>query len=386
MRVLICPTAFKGSLTAAEAARAMARGVGAALPRAEIIVLPVSDGGPGLLDALRAGGAQEVGEPAGTRAPPAAAAAGDPPREPGLSRDCRLESIEVPGPLGATVTARILWLSGASAAIESADACGLHLVSPGRRDPLRADTLGVGEMVRACVERGARRVWIGLGGSGTADGGTGAARAFGWRFLDASGRTVRPGGGGLARLARIRRGTMPKAELTALADVGSPLTGPNGAAHRFGPQKGASAADIARLDVGLARLTERIETDLGIAVAELPGAGAAGGLGAGCVAFLGAALVAGAPWVLDRVRFDAVLDSVDVAVTGEGTFDAGSLLGKVTGEVLVRCRRAEVPAILVCGRVEGRAPAGVKIRQRPGALLGGTDLAELVQGAIREMV
>ena len=353
MRVLVCPTAFKESLPVERVTEALAAGVERSLPDAEIQRMPVSDGGPGLLAAL------------------SAAAGGD------------VRTHEVSGPHGGPVTARMLWTSPTEAVIESADACGLHLVPAERRDPLRADTKGVGELAARCVELGATRVTIGLGGSATVDGGTGLGRAFGYRFLGPDGRELPPGGGALATLARIEgEGPAGAAAFTAVADVRAVLCGPDGAARRFAAQKGATPTDVDLLELGLSRLADRMRTDLGVDLADRPGAGAAGGLGAGCAAFLGADLVDGSEWVLRRVGFDDALERADLLVTGEGAWDSTSGLGKITWEVLRRAADAEVPSMLVCGRAEGPAPPGMTLVSGDGSWLGPDDLVRLVAGAL----
>lgn len=354
MRVLVCPTAFKGTLGAAEAAAAMARGVRAALPDARVREMPLSDGGPGLLDALRAAGA-----------------------------DGALEELSVTGPLGGSVPARILWTgapdaTGRTAVVESADACGLARVPEGGADALRAHTRGVGELVAEAVARGASRVVVGLGGSATTDGGTGMARVFGWRFLGADGAELPPGGGPLARLDRIAPGRRPAADVTGLADVETPLNGARGAARTFGPQKGATADEVKRLVESLERLSDRLAEDLGAAeVADRPGSGAAGGLGAGLAAFLGADLAEGSAWVLERTGFDTALADADLVVTGEGAYDASSAAGKIVGRVLERARARDVPAALVCGSVEGEPGPGVRAADGEGRRLDADDLAAL---------
>lgn len=349
MRVLVCPTAFKGTLGAAAAAGALARGVRGALPDADVREMPLSDGGPGLLDALRAAGAGES-----------------------------VEEVEVAGPLGAPAPARILWTEDDAAVLESADACGLARVPEGREDALRADTRGVGEAVGAAVARGAARVLVGLGGSASTDGGTGAAGVFGWRFLDGEGRELPSGGGALVRLARIAPGRPPAVPVTGLADVETPLNGAAGAARTFGPQKGATAEEVERLVEGLERLAVRLEEDLGRGeVADRPGSGAAGGLGAGLVAFLGADLVDGARWVMERTGFDGELADADLVVTGEGAWDASSGAGKIVGRVLERARAAGTEAVLVCGSVEGDPGPGARWVDGGGRRLDADDLAVL---------
>lgn len=366
MRVLVCPTAFKGSLGAAEVAAALARGVRRAAPRAEVREMPLSDGGPGLLDALLA-----------------------------VETWARVEEVGVTGPLGDPAWARILWTAGEGrataaaaaaaadvAVIESADACGLALVQEGEEDALAAHTLGVGELIREALQRGAREVVVGLGGSATTDGGTGMARAFGYGFRDADDDLLPPGGGALVRLARILSGRAPAVPITALADVSTPMAGARGAARTFGPQKGAGARELERLVEGLERLSDRLACDLDLPdVAERPGSGAAGGLGAGLAAFLGAELEPGSDWVLGRVGFREALARADLLVTGEGAWDPTSGEGKVTGEVLRAAREAGVESVLVCGRVEGPVPEGVVAAGAGGRLLDGEGLEELAARA-----
>lgn len=370
MRVLVCPTAFKGSFGAAVAADSLARGIRRAAPSAEVREMPLSDGGPGLLDALLA-----------------------------VEPEARVEEVGVSGPLGEPVTARILWTAPGArdapaaseagcagsrdvAVLESADACGLGLVTEGREDALAAHTLGVGELVREALQRGAREVVVGLGGSATTDGGTGMARAFGYGFLDAEGGPLPPGGGPLVRLARILPGRAPAAPITALADVDTPMDGARGAARTFGPQKGATGEELERLVEGLERLSERLGRDLGPPdVGGRTGSGAAGGLGAGMAAFLGADLVRGSDWVLGRTGFREALGRADLLVTGEGAWDPTSDEGKVTGEVLRAAREAGVEALLLCGRVEGVVPEGVAAADGGGRRLDPGGLEELAARA-----
>lgn len=351
--VLVAPTAFKGTLGPTAVARALARAVAAVWPDCEVISRPLSDGGNGLLEACAAleGGA--------------------------------LEELHVADPLGRRTRARLLRV-GSRAVVESAEACGLHLVPVGRRDPLTATTRGVGELLSAAARGGATEIILGLGGSGTVDGGTGMARALGWGFLDAAGRPLAEGGGALKALRRIEPPPQPLASrVVALCDVGNPLLGPQGAARVYGPQKGASPAQVAQLDAALARLAEVLEAQLGLSVAGLVGAGAAGGLGAGARAFLGADLVAGAGWMIERAGLPELLRRADLVLTGEGRFDVQSGMGKVTGRVVEAARSAGVPVLLVCGRVEGALPEGVQAVDGGGQILGADDVARLAEAACR---
>lgn len=380
MRALICPTAFKGSLGAAEAARAMEEGVRRALSGTDCRRLPLSDGGPGLIESLTDAGDAGVVEAEEVSGPLSAADAGK------------------PGGGGGPVSGRILLLDdGRTAVVESADACGLGLLSPDVRDPLRTDTRGVGELILAAMERTPTTVIVGLGGSATSDGGVGAARAFGYRFLDEASGELPGGGGALAGLAEIRRpvgapgddGAPAVPELVALADVNNPLLGPEGAAATYAPQKGAGPEDVERLEEGLRRLVEVAARDLEAdpvhvrTAAERPGAGAAGGLAFGLEVFLGARVVGGTSWVLRRVGFDAELEDADLVITGEGAYDRTTGRGKVVGEVLRRAREAGVPVRLVCGRIEGELPENVRGEDGRGSVLDADGVAAAAERAAR---
>jgi glycerate kinase len=236
--------------------------------------------------------------------------------------------------------------------IDLAAASGLTLVPRERLDPLQATTYGTGELVRDAIDRGARRVWLALGGSATVDGGVGMAMALGWRFLDASGRSIDMGGGEIERIARIaaplHRG---RVRVTALRDVDNPLLGERGAARVFGPQKGATPPIVERLERGLEHLARVIERQLGVGVRGRRGGASAGGAAAGAVAFLGARLVPGARLVLRLARFDQRVRSADWVITGEGRLDSQSLDGKVVSAVARASCRLGVPVAAVAGRV-----------------------------------
>lgn len=361
---------FKGSLTAGQASAAAARGLAAALPEAEIVTLPMADGGEGTAETvLAAVGGEWI---------PATVA----------------------GPLpGMVVSAGLAWLGdrGPGALIEMARASGIELLSRDRLDPLQATTYGTGELVAVAFARGARKIWLAIGGSATVDGGTGVARALGWRFLDRAGADVASGGEGMERIHRIvvpdeQRFTDVSVEV--LCDVDHPLLGPSGAARVFGPQKGATPEMVERLEAGLANLADVIERDLGRDVRSLAGAGAAGGLGAGAVAFLDATLVSGVQAVMDAVGLDDALRGADWVITGEGRLDEQSLHGKVVSGVATRARRLRCSVAVVAGTVcldsehardagidlvEAAAPPGLSL---PDALAQG---AELVEAATTRM-
>lgn len=248
------------------------------------------------------------------------------------------------------------------AVVEMARASGWTLVQPRDRDPLSATSYGTGELIGAADRSGARHVWLTLGGSATVDGGTGAASALGWRFLDRAGRPVPPGGGGLLSLHRIEPPPHRlRARVTALYDVRNVLTGPRGAAAVFGPQKGAGPREVDVLERGLGRLADRIADDLGVDVRGLVGGGAAGGLGAGAVAFFEASLESGVERVLETTHFDRMLAGADWVMTGEGRLDATSFDGKVVGAVASRAASADVRLAIVAGEIGDDAmsvPAG----------------------------
>jgi glycerate kinase len=328
MHVLVCPDKFRGTATAPQVAEALETGWRRARPDDVVHLLPLADGGEGTLEALAA-------------------------REP-------LRRVRVAGPLGDPVEATFALRADGTALIESARAVGLDLLSPARRDPRRTTTRGVGDLVGAALDAGARRILVGLGGSATNDGGAGLAQALGARLLDASGTTVGPGGLALLALARIDlRDLDPRlshVEVVGLTDVDNPLTGPHGASAVFGPQKGASADDVWTLELALGQLAAVVRRDLGLDVAGEPGAGAAGGLGYGLCVFLGARLRSGAATVASVVGLQELVAAADLVVTGEGALDPTSLGTKVVGEVLRTAELCGRPVVVVCGRAEVRPP------------------------------
>jgi glycerate kinase len=323
--VVVAPAPFKGALPAAAAARAIAAGVRLAAPGVETRVVPVADGGEGTLDALVAAGG-------GRRRP-----------------------VTVSDPLGRPVEAAIGELPGGLAVVELAQASGYELLRPQERDPEATGTWGTGELIRAALDLGARRIIVGLGGSATTDGGLGLARALGIRALDADGHALEGRGADMARVASIDlSGRDPRLDDTAIqvaCDVDNPFHGLRGAARVFGPQKGASPAAVARLDAGLARLAEVIAHTTGRDLQDLPGAGAAGGAAGGLAALLGAELTPGAPLVLDAVRLSERLAGAALCITGEGRLDETSLAGKAPASVAAACGAAGVPCVALCGEV-----------------------------------
>ncbi|WP_152190706.1 glycerate kinase [Georgenia satyanarayanai] len=330
IRVVVAPDSFKGSLSALAAARAMAAGARRALgPGATVTAVPMADGGEGTLDALL--GAWQ-------------------------GREVRCEVTDA---LGRTRTARYgLSADGTTAVIEAAEANGLPYVRDVPLQPLRADSAGVGELARAALESGAREILLCIGGSATTDGGAGVLRALGARLLDRNGAPVAPGGGGLAAIDRIELEDLHplarRASWRVAVDVDNPLVGERGAAAVFGPQKGATPSDVVALDAGLAHLARTLADATGADEAALlstPGMGAAGGLPASLCAALGAEIVPGARLVADAVGLQALLAGADVVLTGEGSFDAQSLHGKVVDGVR-DCAPAGAAIVVVAGRVE----------------------------------
>jgi glycerate kinase len=330
LSVILSPCTFKGSLGSRAAAEAMGRGVTAVLPDAVLHHLPVSDGGEGLLDVLL---------------PPMRGS---------------VQTARVTGPDGRTpVNARWGWIEERNAAvIEMAEAAGLHLLDPAKRDPLVTTTAGVGEVIRAALDRGARELLIGLGGSATNDGGTGCMSALGVRFLDDAGRELPPGGGGMTRLASIDAAGIDRrlasCRVRVACDVANPLTGPDGATRVFSRQKGADPARTEILERGMERYRHMLEHHIGSDVGAVPGSGAAGGLGAALVGFCNARLVPGIDLVLDAVGFDAKLATASLVLTGEGRLDRQTAFGKAIAGITRRCRTAGVPAAAVAGSVEGK--------------------------------
>jgi len=326
LKIVIAPDSFKGSLKSPEVARAIAAGVRAALPDAVIVELPVGDGGEGTLDAL-------VTATSGT-----------------------FETHVVTGPLGEPVTARLGLLGdGETVFVEMAEASGLSLVPAAERDPYRATTYGTGELIRAALATGRKRLLIGIGGSATNDGGAGALQALGVRLLDQDGRELPPGGTPLRQLAAIDLGSfqIPDGlEIIAACDVTNPLTGPEGASAIYGPQKGASPEGIANLDAALTHYADISAAKLGKQWKDTPGAGAAGGLGFALLAFLGARLERGVQLVLDAVQFESHLEDADLVLTGEGRIDRQTTAyGKTLTGIGERARRAGVPVLALAGSV-----------------------------------
>jgi glycerate kinase len=337
-RVLVAADKFKGSLTAVEVAERVAAGLRRVVPDVDVEALPVADGGDGTVAA--------------------AVAAGFERRE-----------VRVAGPLGDEVTAAFA-LRGDTAVVEMAEASGLQRLPAGVLAPLTASTYGSGELLRAALDAGARTIVFGVGGSATTDGGAGMLSALGARFLRADGEPVAPGGGGLADVASADlSGLDPRltdVELVLASDVDNPLTGPKGAPAVYGPQKGASPADVGTLDAALAHFAKVLEGTVGARAAEYaasPGAGAAGGIGYGAL-LLGARFRAGIEVMLDVLGFAPALERAELVITGEGSLDEQTLHGKAPAGVAAAARAAGKEVVAVCGRLalpaEALGRAGIR--------------------------
>lgn len=323
MRVVVAPQEFKGSLSAGEAAEVLAAGVRQALPSAIVDVVPMADGGPGTVEAVAAAGGGA------------------------------LQYSLVEDPLGRPVEAQWAVLAGGTAVIEMAQAAGLWRLRPEERDPRVASTYGVGQLLKAALAVGCQRLIVGLGGSATNDGGAGMAQALGARFLDERDQPLRCGGADLIRLQRIDVSALDQrlaqCAVIAAADVLNPLCGPEGASLVYAFQKGATASVAEELEAALRRYGEVIERDLGVSVLDAAGAGAAGGLGAGLIAFLRAQLRPGFEVVAELVGLEERLRGADLVLTGEGRLDAQTAYGKTVAGVARLAARCGVPAIAVVG-------------------------------------
>jgi len=324
MKIVVAMDSFKGSLPAARACDIVAAALRAVRPAAEVVIRPMADGGEGTAAALMAAGEGQ-----------------------GFAHT-------VTGPLAQTrVEAGFVWLPQTrTAVVEMATASGLQLLDPQQQDPLLTTTYGTGELIAAAIDHGAERILLAVGGSATVDGGVGAAMALGWRFLTKEGRNIALGGGPLVGIQRmIPPEAAMRAEVEVLCDVDNPLCGPHGAARVFGPQKGAAPEIVETLEAGLAHLAQLVKEQLGRDVKDLPGAGAAGGLAAGAVAFMNARLVSGIDTVMSHGGLHEALARADWVVTGEGCFDEQSLRGKVVSGVTRTAQKTGTKVAVLAGRV-----------------------------------
>ncbi|WDP86192.1 MAG: glycerate kinase [Desulfobacter sp.] len=320
LTLIAAPNAFKGSLTPDRAALAMAEGINKIHADIKIIKIPVSDGGDDLIPAM-------AGQMISTRV--------NDPRQRPIQADFLFNEKKQ------------------TAVIEMALASGLALLPPALQDPLAATTLGTGELIRAALDKGAKKIVLGIGGSATCDGGMGAAMALGYQFFDTQGAILPPVGASMIKVAKIDRTDLDSrihsVQILTACDVKNPLTGPMGAARIFGPQKGASKAQVESLDKGLEHLGQIISKDLGIDIFSLKGAGAAGGLGGGIKAFFNGDLVPGIDLVLDLVEFKQHLKKADLVLTAEGQMDEQTRFNKAPAGVARQALAQGVPCIALCG-------------------------------------
>ncbi len=323
--IIVAPDSFKESLSAQAACDWIEKGILKAVPFARIVKIPLADGGEGTLHTLCRGG--------------------------------KILSEKVPGPLGTPVRAKWGMLPDKSTAvIEIAQASGLALVPPRKRNPLRTSSFGTGILIAAALKRGAKKIILTLGGVATNDAGCGMARALGFRFFDSAGKEIPEGAGGLKFLHRIDASQvhprLNKINFFAACDVKNPLCGPKGSAEVYGPQKGATPAMVRAIDSNLRHLAKIIKRDLGTDILNLPGAGAAGGAGAGAVAFFGAKLKRGIDLVLQSADFENKMKSADIIISGEGKIDRQTLYGKTLSGVARLALKHRVPLIAFCGQTE----------------------------------
>lgn len=329
-KCIVISDSFKGTISSLEICRMARESIPKFFPRCQVLTVPVADGGEGTVDCfVEAIGAQRV-------------------------------KATVTGPYGETIQ-RVYGRKGACAIIEMAAAAGLPMVGE-RRDPARTTTYGVGQLIAHAVEHGCREILLGLGGSATNDGGCGCAAALGVHFYNRQGEEFVPTGLTLEQIHRIdvsqARERLEGVTITVMCDVDNPLYGPRGAAYIFAPQKGADQDMVEQLDQGLRKLDKAIQMSLNCSVADLPGAGAAGGMGGGCVAFLGAQLKSGIESVLDTVGFDAMLEGADLVITGEGRIDSQSVHGKVISGIAGRTRPRSIPLLALVGGIAEDAAEG----------------------------
>ena len=353
MRVLVAPDSFKGSLSSMEVAETVREALLEARPGCEVLCLPSSDGGEGLVQALASALGAEIA------------------------------SVQVHDPLGRMISASYA-VKGETAVIEMAEASGLCLVAEEERDIMKASSIGLGELILDALERGCRDFLIGIGGSATNDAGMGMLQALGWRFFGAEGEELSPGGGALGHSARIDAaaadGRLREARFKVACDVDNPFYGPEGAAAVFGPQKGASPQQVEALDDGLRNFARLALECTGVDLQAVPGSGAAGGVGGALTAFLAAPLLPGAHLVLDALDFDSLASDADYIITGEGSLDAQSMHGKACHAVLQRGRALGVPVIAVCGVVkDGSQVDGAGFEKILPVKPGGQSIAEAMR-------
>lgn len=328
-KVIIIPDSFKGTLSAKQICRILKEKVHQQFPACEVVTVPVADGGEGSVDCFL----EALGG--------------------------RKETVQVHGPYMELMEAEYGILSDGTAVVEMASCAGLPLVED-RKNPKKTTTYGVGELILAAAKAGSKRIITGLGGSCTNDGGCGMAAALGIRFYDAQDREFVPTGGTLKEIRRIdmsrREKLLDQIELLAMCDITNPLTGPEGAAHVFSPQKGADEGMIQELEAGMVHYASILEQTVQIPkIRELPGGGAAGGMGTGMAALLGAKLIPGIQAVLETVQIDTLAEHADLILTGEGKIDSQSIHGKVLSGIARRGKALGIPVVAIAGGIDREA-------------------------------
>ena len=326
MKILIAPDKFKGSIDSISLCNAIHKEIVSLYPQAEISQFPLADGGDGF--------SQIIHHYVGTSP----------------------VSTQTTDPLGRSIVAKYQYAeSNHTAFIEMAAASGLALLSASEKNPDKTSTYGTGLMIRDAIARGAKHIILGIGGSATTDGGIGMADALGYMFLDQQGDPLEPCGENMSLINEIifpESDFLEHIQFTIACDVKNPLFGPNGAAFVYGPQKGATPEQVKKLDEGLAHLDTLFMKFFGRSVAEKPGAGAAGGLGAGCDVFLGARLIPGIQYIIDHIELEKHIKSADLIITGEGMLDEQSMQGKVVGHIAEIAKKYDKPVRVICGQHE----------------------------------
>ena len=324
MKILVAPQEFKGSISALSAAEAAKTGILRVFPQAEVVLCPVADGGDGTLETLVEVSGGEV-------------------------RVCSVQN-----PIGETIQAQ--WGAmgdGVTAVIEMARTSGLALLSLAERDPLNASTYGLGQAISEALDEGFRKFIVGIGGSATNDAGAGMAQALGANLLDGHGNTIKFGGAALANLQKVDISNMDSrikdSKFLVACDVSNPLTGAEGASAVYGPQKGATPEVVRKLDEALTHYAKIVETNLGVDIKSYPGAGAAGGLGAGLIIFANAQILSGIDLICDTLDFNSQLEDVDLIITGEGAVDSSTAYNKAPVGIARRAKARGIPVLLLAG-------------------------------------
>ncbi|GAB2567988.1 glycerate kinase [Spirosoma areae] len=324
MKILLAPDKFKGSLTAIDVCAAMTEGIRLAQPLAEILTVPMADGGEGTAEVLTSATT-------------------------GVWHTCRVQD-----PLGRPVRAGYgISGDGKTAFIEMAQASGLRLLEPSEYDPFRANTFGTGELISQAIGQGVERIVLGIGGSATNDAGTGMAAALGWRFFDKAGIELRPCGGNLGQIDLISPpDSRWNGRIDVACDVTNPLIGPLGATAIYGPQKGAQPNDLPILDAHMRHWAERVNQQFGVDLAMKPGAGAAGGLGAGAILFLNGHLTEGVNLLIQYTDLARKMVGADLVLTGEGRIDNQTLQGKLIAGITQLAQQQHIPVVALCGSLQ----------------------------------